>query len=69
MFNRVTDLVKYLRLTYRKLYTPSAYLIVNKIIKRFIGRTSEIVNIPTKLTPKGFKIWVLVNKGYILNWL
>ena len=34
-----------------------------------MGRAPEIVNIPTKPIPKGFKIWVLANKGYILNWL
>ena len=39
------------------------------MIKRFTGRAPEIVNISTKPTPEGFKIWVLANKGYILNWL
>ena len=68
-FNRVNKLIKYIRLTYRKLYNPSTYLAVNKIIKRFIGRAPKIVNIPSKLSPKGFKIQVLVNKGYILNQL
>jgi hypothetical protein len=32
-----------------------------------MGRIPEIVNIPSKLTPKGFKIWVLANEGYILD--
>jgi hypothetical protein len=27
------------------------------------------VNIPSKPTPEGFKIWVLGNEGYILDWL
>ena len=34
-----------------------------------MGRIPKIINIPSKPTPKGFKIQVLVNKGYILNWL
>jgi hypothetical protein len=34
-----------------------------------MGRAPEIVNIPSKLMPKGFKIWVLANEGYILDWL
>ena len=34
-----------------------------------MGYTPEIINIFTKSRPKGFKIWVLVNKGYIFNWL
>ena len=69
MFNRVNNLTKYICLTYRKLYNPNTHLIVNKTIKRFIGHVPKINNIPSKLTPKGFKIWFLVNKGYILNWL
>ena len=35
----------------------------------FIGRANEIVNIPSKPTPEGFKIWVLANQGYVLDWL
>ena len=34
-----------------------------------MGRASKIINIPSKPTPEGFKIWVLANKGYILDWL
>ena len=34
-----------------------------------MGRAQEIVNISSKLTPEGFKIWVLANKGYVLDWL
>jgi len=29
----------------------------------------EIVNIPFKPTPEGFKIWILVNEGYILDFM
>ena len=34
-----------------------------------MGRALEIVNIPLKPTPKGFKIWVLANQGYVFNQL
>ena len=34
-----------------------------------MGRARKIVNIPLKLTPEGFKIQVLGNEGYILDWL
>ena len=34
-----------------------------------MGRAKEIVNIPSKPTPEGFKIWVLANQGYILDWM
>ena len=34
-----------------------------------MGRAKEIVNIPSKPIPEGFKIWVLANSSYILDWL
>ena len=34
-----------------------------------MGYAIEIVTILSKLTPEGFKIQVLANKSYILNWL
>ena len=34
-----------------------------------MGRTPKIVNIPSKPIPEGFKIWILANKGYILDFM
>ena len=34
-----------------------------------MGRAHEIVNIPSKPTSEGFKIWVLANQGYVLDWM
>ena len=34
-----------------------------------MGRAKEIINIPIKPEPEGFKIWVLANCVYILDWL
>ena len=68
-FNRVHELADYLWLTYRKLYMLGTHLAVNKIIQRFMGHTPKVVNIPSKPTLEGFKIWVLANKGYILDFI
>ena len=68
-FDRVDKPAEYIRLTCKKLYRPGTHLAVDETIERFMGRTPEIVNIPTKPTPEGFKIWVLANEGYILDWL
>jgi len=68
-FNRVDKLSEHLQILSHQYYSPGAYLTVNKTIKRFIGRAPEIVNIPSKPTPEGFKIWVLANQGYVLKWL
>ena len=34
-----------------------------------MGRAPEVVNIPSKPTPEGFKIWVLANEGYVLDFM
>ena len=34
-----------------------------------MGRSKEIINILTKSKPEGFKIWVLANYRYVLDWL
>jgi len=34
-----------------------------------MGRAPKIVNIPSKPTPEDFKIWVLANRGYILDFM
>ena len=34
-----------------------------------MGYIPKIINILSKPTPEGFKIWILVNKGYILNFI
>lgn len=60
-FDRVDALSEHLRLLCRKYYSPGAHLAVDETIERFMGRAPEIVNIPTKPTPEGFKIWVLAN--------
>ena len=68
-FDRVEALLEHLRLLCRKYYSPKAHLAVDETIERFIGRALEIVNIPSKPTPEGFKIWVLANQGCVLDWL
>ena len=68
-FDRVNNLSEHLQLSCRKLHTPRTHLAADETIQRFMRRTPEIVNIPSKPTPEGFKIWVLANEGYVLDWL
>ena len=56
IFNRVNKLAEHIWLIYRKLYNLGTHLAVNKMIKYFMGYILEIINIPSKLTPEGFKI-------------
>jgi hypothetical protein len=48
---------------------PDTNIIVNEYIQTFQGRASEIVTIPSKPTPTGYKIWCLAACGYIFDWL
>lgn len=68
-FERIEELSEYLRLRCRAFYRPGTPLTIDKSIERFTGRASEIINIPTKPTPEGFKIWILGNQGYVLDLL
>ena len=36
---------------------------------RFIGRYKYTINIPSKPINKGFKIWAIIDNGYLVNWL
>ena len=68
-FTRINELAKYIQLTYQKLYTSKTYLTINKITQCFIGYAFKVVNILSKYIPEGSKIQVLINKGYILDFM
>lgn len=68
-FDKLEPLSDTLRQAFKKYWKTGTHLAVDETIQRFMGRSTEIVNIPTKPTPEGFKIWVLANEGYVLDWL
>ena len=68
-FDKITTLSDILRDRFRLYWTPGTHLAVDETIAQFTGRAFKTVNIPTKPTPEGFKIWVIANQGYILDWL
>ena len=68
-FDKLEPLNDHLRQSYKRYWATGTHLAVDKTIVRFMGRASETVNIPTKPIPEGFKIWVLANGGYVLDWL
>ena len=67
-FEKLEPLSEYLREQFMKYWKTRTHLAVDENIQRFIERSKEIVNIPTKPEPEEFKIWVLVNCGYVLDW-
>ena len=68
-FEKLAPLNNILRTRFKKYWILGTHLSVDKSIQRFIDRSSEIVNIPSKPTPEGFKVWVLANQGYVLDWI
>ena len=68
-FAKLEPLSDTLRQIFKKYWKPGTHLAVDETITRFLGRAKEIVNIPSKPTPEGFKIWVLANEGYVLDWM
>ena len=69
VFEKLEPLSEHLRQNFKKYWNTGTHLAVDETIERFMGRASEIVNIPNKPTPEGFKIWVMANQGYVLDWL
>lgn len=67
-FGRVWELSEALRERSFRYWTPGKHLCVDEAIARFTGRASEVMITKTKPTPDGFKIWCLVNDGYLMNW-
>ena len=68
-FEQLEPLKETLRKRFKLYWKPATHLADGETIQRYMGRASEIVNIPSKPTLEGFKIWILANTGYILDWL
>jgi len=68
-WEKVDGIANYLRTNFKKHWTPGTHVAVDECIARFTGRCADIVNIPTKPTPVGHKIWVLSDSGYVLDFL
>jgi hypothetical protein len=66
---KVDPLAKLLLPTFQRYWKPATDVAIDECIEGFTGRTSDTVNIPTKPTPIGFKIWVLADKGYVFDLL
>lgn len=69
LFEKLEPLNESLRQAFKRHWATGTHLAVDESIQRFMGRAVEIVNIPSKPTPEGFKIWILANAGYVLDWL
>ena len=69
IFEKLEPLSERLRARFKEHWQPKTHLTVDEAIQRFMGRAKKMINIPKKPVPKGFKIWVLVNTNYVLDWM
>jgi Transposase IS4 len=68
-WEKVDGIANYLRANFQRHWAPGTHVAVDECIARFTGRCADIVNIPSKPTPIGHKIWVLSERGYVLDFL
>ena len=43
--------------------------LIDEVIAGFTERTPEAVDIPSRPVPIGYNLWVLADKGYVLDYL
>lgn len=68
-FQKVAKLSAILQANFAASWAAGSHLAVDECIQRFVGRSHATVYIPGKPTPCGYKVWVLADRGYVLNWL
>lgn len=68
-FERVWELSEHLRACAQQFWQIGKNLAIDESMQRFTGRSKEITTIPCKSNATGYKIWMLGDSGYILNWL
>jgi hypothetical protein len=47
-------------------WTPRKTLAVDEIIVRYEGYAKETIIVPNKLTPTGFKVWGVAQRGFLI---
>ena len=69
VFQKMNRLSEHLRVSFKLYWNIDTHLIVDECIQRFMSRFDVIVHISSKPESEDYKIWVLVNDEYVLNWL
>lgn len=68
-WEKVEPLSHMLQALFLHAVSPGTHLAVDEAITRCTGRSWDIVTIPTKPTPTGYKMWVAAAEGYVLDFL
>ena len=67
--SKVWALSSHLQEVSKQLWVLGRHLAIDETIAAFEGRAKETVQIPSKPTPEGFKLWILGDHGYQYRWL
>ena len=68
-FQKIEQLSIRLQANCAAYWIAGRHLAVDECIQRFTGRSNATITIPTKPIPTGYKIWIIAEHGYVLNWL
>lgn len=68
-FEKLEHITDHLRTLWKFYWEAGTHLSIDESMVKFTGRSAEIMNIPSKPTSKGFKLWLLANTGYILYFM
>ena len=52
-----------------RLWQPASKVSVDEAMVRFAGRCVNTVHLPSKPIPVGYKVWVVAEAGYFLQWV
>ena len=69
VFVKINDLNEHLRVSFKLYWIFDIHFTIDESIQRFMKRIDETINISSKSKLKKFKIWMLINFDYVLNWL
>lgn len=68
-FSRIEPIGSIIRRNYQNAVKASTWIAVDEAMAGYTRRTKHAVNLPSKPTPKGYKIWVLaLQYRYIYSW-
>jgi len=68
-WKKLEPLSSYFQHRFQELYLPSTNVAVDEIMVNFTGRSTHTIRLPGKPIPVGYKVLVICDSGYTLNWL
>jgi len=68
VFQKVAEWSQYIQLRSIEYWKPASSVSIDEAMVRFTGRSKDTVHLPSKPIPIGYKVWVVADSGYFLQW-